>query len=155
MASYKRAHSDTATEPMAVVQRTTSRTTTTTVATTTTTVVTTSNGLGTTKETAIRIEDDPEVIHIEKPVKKKSKRSHDVRGSYPCGCKKWVHIPDDLIDAYDVSVCRICSRHPNSKYEVYMFAHFVHEEGGDYECPYGDCEGNVRYLCYECRRRNP
>lgn len=166
-----------------VVHRTTSRTTatatatstaattatatasaTTTVTTVTTTVVTTTataatttatTAKGSTKETAIHIDSDPDIISTGKPVKKKSKRSHDARGSYPCGCKKWVQIPDELIDAYEVSVCRICSRHPNSKCEVYMFAHFVHEEGGDYECPYGDCEGNVRYLCYECRRRNP
>ena len=147
MASYKRVHSDTATEPMAVVQRTTSRTTTTTVATTTTTVVTTTtNGQGTTKETAIRIEDD------ETPAPKTKKKRVSKRKVYPCGDYAWVPLDDAELEAYDAAVCKKCMRHPELKYDVHTKPFFVHDEMGDYECPHGDCAGTLRYVCFECRR---
>lgn len=161
MASNKRTHDDATDGNGDVVHRTTSwKTTTTTAATTTTTtmvstttvVTATANGLGTTKETAIEIEDDPDVIPIEKqPAKKKAKKATDV-GTYPCGSKMWVRIEDELVSAYNVAPCLVCPKHPHAPKPVYLLPFFMHDEYGDYECPDGDCAGTLRYVCFVCRR---
>lgn len=135
MASYKRAH--TANTMDDVVHRTASWTTTTTTVATTTTVVTTmTNGPGTTKETAILLVDDDRepTVHVQtQPAKKKAK--NQAKGSFPCGSKKWVRIPDDQIAAYDISACRACPNHPHTPSTVFSLAYFKHDEDGDYECP--------------------
>jgi hypothetical protein len=136
-----------------VVHRTASWTTmTTTVATTTTVVTTMTNGPGTTKETAILLVDDDEpTVNVQTPPAKKKAKAK-ANGSFSCGSKKWVRIPDDQISAYDVSACRVCPHHPRSQTQVYSLAYFKHNEDGDYECPYGDCAGDVRFVCFMCRK---
>ncbi len=153
MASYKRAHTDNTMDD--ADHRTASWTSTTTVTTTTTTTTTVTNGNGqapgTTKETAILLlDDDSEPTVQTQPAKKKAKCLS--KGSFPCGSKKWVRIPDDQIAAYDVSACRACPHHPHSLTQVYSLAYFKHDEDGDYECPYGDCAGDVRFVCFMCRK---
>ena len=148
MASYKRAHDANTMDD--VVHRTASWTTTTVTTTTTTTTVT-SNIPGTTKETAIMLVDDDEPVNVQTPPAKKKAKSQ-AKGSFPCGSKKWVRIPDDQISAYDVSACRACPHHPRSLTQVYSLAYFKHDEDGDYECPYGDCAGDVRFVCFMCRK---
>ncbi len=144
MASYKRAQ--TANTIDDVVHRTASWTTTTTTVT--------SNIPGTTKETAILLlDDDSEPLVQTQPAKKKAREvDAQAKGSFPCGSKKWVRIPDDQIAAYDITACRACPHHPHTSTTVYSLAYFKHDEDGDYECPYGDCVGDVRFVCFMCRK---
>lgn len=106
---------------------------------------------GTTKETAILLlDDDSEPTVQTQPAKKKAKSQK--KGSFPCGSRKWVRIPDDQVAEYDVSACRVCPRHPHTSTTVYSLAYFKHDEDGDYECPNGDCAGDVRFVCFMCRK---
>lgn len=141
-AAQKRTHSSSKED---VVYQTTSRTTTTT--TTTTVVTTTTNGLGTTKETAILVDSDSDGIPTGKPIRKKKATMR-----YPCGSGKWVLIPDEMLDNYDLTAaCKTCGRHPHAQKIVYKHPYFMHDESGDYVCPYGDCSGDVNYVCFDCR----
>jgi hypothetical protein len=96
--------------------------------------------------TVLKSQPDVCVTKVIRTSKTKDESKQAVK--YPCGCHKWVEIHHDKISEYDIPNCVRCRKH--GKLLVYRHPFFVHDEMGEYECPDGNCPGNVRFLCIMC-----
>ena len=64
--------------------------------------------------------------------------------------KKWIEVPPEHIDSYEIAQVKKCKYCHNRKSVSYAIACIVHDTDGDYTCFKCGESCNVKYMCPQC-----
>lgn len=85
-------------------------------------------------------------------IAKRSASKAEKKPEYGPKCiKKWVEVPADIIDSYDMAQMTKCvSCHKKARATVYAIPYVVHDITGDYTCFKCGESCNIKYMCPYC-----